>query len=81
MAITETTFNVHEIESFLCNVGQRFAQVCWHNDMVVDGNSDRVTYTQTSKWFAKFFPSNTNQFLFRLAEAHCTQHTNIEYGV
>jgi len=75
MAISETTFNKEEIESFLCNIGQRFAQVCWHNDMVIDHDGDRVTYTETSKWFKRFFPSNVSQYLFRLVEAHCTQHS------
>jgi hypothetical protein len=71
--IQESHFSVHEVESFLCNIGLRFAQTCWHNDMIVDGDSNRVSYTQTANWFKRFFPSNQNQYLFRLLEAHCTQ--------
>ena len=67
-------FNSNVVEEFLCNVGQRFAQVCWHNDMVVDGNST-VSYDATAKWFKLYFPSNVNQYLFRLLEAHVQNHT------
>jgi hypothetical protein len=70
---SQSTFSVYEVEDFLLNIGQRFAHVCWHNDMIVDGNSDRVSHVKVSDWFKKFFPSNTNQYLFRLLESHCVQ--------
>jgi hypothetical protein len=70
---TTSTFSVYEVEDFLLNIGQRFAHLCWHNDMITDGCSDRVSHSVVSNWFGRYFPSNTNQYLFRLLEAHCVQ--------
>lgn len=67
----ESTFSKQEIEQFLLNTGNSFASLCWSNDI----NEDRPTYTRTSKWFQRFFPSNQAQYLFRLAECRCTQES------
>lgn len=74
MALKESTFSKHEVQQFLLNTGNSFASSCWLNDI----NEERPTYTQTAKWFQRFFPSNQAQYLFRLAECHCTQEAAYE---
>lgn len=72
MAIKESTFSKIDIEQFLLNTGNSFASLCWANDI----NESHPTYTQTAKWFQKFFPANQAQYLFRLAECRCTQESS-----
>jgi len=70
MALKESTFSKHEVEQLLLNIGNSFAASCWYNDIP----EDRPTYTQTAKWFQRYFADpNAGQFMFRLAECHCTQ--------
>jgi hypothetical protein len=70
--LKETTYSKVEVEDFLNNTGNRFASLCWHNDIT----TDRVPYTQITTWFRRYFAdSNRAQFMFRLMEAHCIGYT------
>ena len=71
MGIKETKFITREIEEFLFNTGNTFASSCWVNDKGVSG---QITYTEASKWFQRFFPSNQGQYLFKLMELRLTQY-------
>jgi len=74
MGIRESKFNIREIEEFLFNTGNTFASTCWANDKGVSG---QITYTETSKWFQRYFPTNQGQYLFRLMESKVTQYSEI----
>jgi hypothetical protein len=73
----ESTFSVHEIESFFSSIEKSFARACWHVEMVYGNESGRVTHSEATEWFKRYFPSNENQFLFRLMETHCVQTMEI----
>jgi hypothetical protein len=75
MALKESTFSKHEVEQFLLNTNNSFASCCWFNDI----QEERPTYTQTANWFRRYFAEpNRAQFMFRLAECHCTQEAAYE---
>lgn len=77
----DSKFNSRQVERFLQNSGLNFASVCFHNDFVSKSfhQEERfdVTHQQVSDWFKRFFPSNQNQYLFRLMECECTQSIEI----
>jgi hypothetical protein len=72
MGIKESTFITREIGEFLFNTGNTFASSCWESDHGVSG---QITYTNASKWFQRYFPTNQGQYLFRLMECHVTQYS------
>lgn len=72
MGIKESYFNIREIAEFLLNTGNSFASTCWESDKGVSG---QITYTESSKWFKRFFPTNQSQYLFRLMESQVTQYS------
>lgn len=74
MGIKESTFNIREIEEFLFNSGNEFASACWANDKGVTG---QITYTESAKWFQRFFPKNKAQYIFSLMEYKVTQYSEI----
>jgi hypothetical protein len=72
MALTESTFSKVEIKEFLHNSGNTYASKCWATDI----KEERPSYTKTADWFKNYFPSNINQYMFRMAEWKCTQVFN-----
>lgn len=77
MKIQESTFNSHEIESFLGNIDQKFAQKCFKEDFIQKLKKDRITRTEAENWFKRYFPANYSQYYFRLMESHCSQFSEI----
>ena len=76
MSPQESTFNKEEIYEFLCNTGNSFAALCWHNDIT----AARPTSTQTREWFQRYYADpNNGQFMYRLMECHCPQHMSEEF--
>lgn len=71
MALSETTFSKVEIKEFLRNSGNTYPSICWDFDIT----KERPTYTETADWFKRYFPSNMNQYMFRMAECECTQYS------
>ena len=67
--LAESTFNKMEIVEFLVNTNNGFASSCFLNDI----SEDRPSHTRVARWFKNHFPANTSQYMFRLAEAHCVQ--------
>lgn len=65
-----TTFKTTDVEKFLLNSGNRFASLCWFNDM---SNRDEVESTKVQTWFKNFFPSEVSNSLYRFLECECTQ--------
>jgi len=72
--VKSSTFNRHEVENFLINTGNTFAARCWYVDKVHGATESRICHTEVAKWFRGYFPSNMNQYLFRLLECEVTQY-------
>lgn len=75
MAIQSSTFRKTEIKDFLMMTNNKWAALCWNSDI----ESETPTWMETNDWFQRWFTdSNVGQYMFRLAECHCTQYWEME---
>ena len=68
MAISQWTFNTLEVRLFL-NRQYPYAAQCFAQDFT----TETVPAIKVEKWFKSYFPSNMNQYMYRLLEANVTQ--------
>jgi len=70
-----THFNIEVVKDFLIDVVDKpIASGHWKSYCDCQDNDGTIEYIQTGEWFKRYFPSNENQFLFRLLEEHTIDH-------
>jgi hypothetical protein len=75
MAISTATFRTNEVTLFLSREFP-YAATCFSQDMLKHGET--VSSILVEKWFKSYFPSNVNQFQYRLLQASVTQTIQFE---